>query len=260
MAGSGNANAERSVAAGAAQNAGAAARESNHRIIAGTNDGPIVHQEMVGDVFEADERLRYCRWRWARRCGCRWWRSTETGTPPSAGDAAVSTGSMTPRYGEQCATFHAMSVPVLGRSSTIGAACDSSSSTSAGEISQYLARHFERRHHERERLLLAMLAFAEAGDGFRVARIHQKLESSDALECDDFSLAQRLDRVFDRAIELRAAHGAGVRLSMKAAVGGVLVLLAASGDTTQTRASSYWVGRKGYRRRSCSGGRSWCSW
>ena len=88
-------------------------------------------------------------------------------------------------------------------------------------------RHFERRHHQRKRLLLAMLALPQARHCLGIARIHQKLESSNAFERDDLALSQRLDRIFDGAVELRPAHRARVGLRVKAAVRRILVFLAA---------------------------------
>src|SRR5579872_555132 len=49
----GNANAQRCVAASTAQNSGASAREAHDRIITGANDRPVMHQEMIGNVFQA---------------------------------------------------------------------------------------------------------------------------------------------------------------------------------------------------------------
>jgi len=48
-----NANSEGGVTASATKDPGAAAGESHYRIIAGTNDRAIVHQEMIGNFFQA---------------------------------------------------------------------------------------------------------------------------------------------------------------------------------------------------------------
>ena len=90
-------------------------------------------------------------------------------------------------------------------------------------------RHGQRGHHHGERLFFAMLALAEAGDGVGIAGVDQKLESSDAFEGDDFPLPQGRGRVFDGAIQSRAADRAGVGLRVKAAVGRILIFLAARG-------------------------------
>src|SRR5579863_1574470 len=72
-----------------------------------------------------------------------------------------------------------------------------------------------------------MLALAEAGDGIGIAGVNQKLESSDAFERDDFSVAKGRGRVGDGAVELWATDWAGVGLSVEAAVGGIFVFFAA---------------------------------
>jgi hypothetical protein len=89
------------------------------------------------------------------------------------------------------------------------------------------SRHSKRRHHQRERLLFPMLALAQARYRIPVASIHQKLESSNPFQGDDFALQQRFDRIFDSAIEFRPAHRAGIRLRVKAAVGGILIFFPA---------------------------------
>src|SRR5450631_4785194 len=101
---------------------------------------------------------------------------------------------MTPRYGEQCATFPAMSVPDLG--------C--------------------------KRLLFAVLTFAQTGDCSRIAGVDQKLKSPDSFEGNDFTLAKSFHRIFEAAVQLRTAHGAGIRLRVKPAIRRILVLLAAT--------------------------------
>src|SRR5579872_7134567 len=46
-------NSKRCVSTGTAENSGAASREAHDGIVTGAHDGAIVHQKMVGDVFEA---------------------------------------------------------------------------------------------------------------------------------------------------------------------------------------------------------------
>src|SRR5215475_3595899 len=45
-------NAKRGISAGAAQDSCAAARQSHDGIIAGSDDRTVVHQEMIGDIFQ----------------------------------------------------------------------------------------------------------------------------------------------------------------------------------------------------------------
>ena len=95
------------------------------------------------------------------------------------------------------------------------------------------------RRHQRERLVLAVLARTQLGDGRRVVRAAGEVEAADALHRDDGSIEQRagggLDgvartRVLESAAarvrepHLRPAVRAGVGLGMEAAVGRVAVL------------------------------------
>ena len=98
----------------------------------------------------------------------------------------------------------------------------------------------ERREHQREGFLLALLAVAQAPDGLFIARIHKQLEAAQPLERQDLARTHGDRRLPQRpmlsgqhtpgrapAFELRAALGAGIRLRVKAPVRCVVVFAVA---------------------------------
>src|ERR1700757_5513147 len=50
-------NSQRRVSASTAQNSSASACEAHDRVVTGPHDGSIVHQEMIGNVFQASSRF-----------------------------------------------------------------------------------------------------------------------------------------------------------------------------------------------------------
>jgi len=91
-------------------------------------------------------------------------------------------------------------------------------------------RHRRRiREHHGEGLLLAVLAFAQARDGFGIACIAGEVIAAEALDGNDLA-AQQARQGFGDGVarhipqrELRTAYGTGIRLRMEAAVGRVVV-------------------------------------
>src|SRR5579872_1503201 len=89
-----------------------------------------------------------------------------------------------------------------------------------------LVRHIERRHHQREGLLFAMLALAQTRDSRGLTGIDQKLKAANAFEGDDLSSEQRGGSVGDCAVKFRSANGASIGLRVKTAIGGIFILFA----------------------------------
>src|ERR1700687_2763799 len=100
--------------------------------------------------------------------------------------------------------------------------------------------HFERWHHQRERFLLAMLALAKSRYGVGIASIGEKLESADTFQRNDLALQESFDRIFDRAVKLRPADGAGIGLRVEAAIRWVLVFLATRGTQRELPHRGVW--------------------
>ena len=86
------------------------------------------------------------------------------------------------------------------------------------------ARLGQRRHHHRERFFLAVLSLAQALDGFRVARVGQKLETADAFERENSPGGQRFGGLAQGRLQPWSARRARVRLRVEAAVARVGVL------------------------------------
>ena len=116
--------------------------------------------------------------------------------------------------------------------------------------------------HHRERLLVAVLARAQAPHGVVRRGVAREVEAAEALDRDDQAVAQRLrrrrrsdrrrrDRVppsAARSVEPRAARRAGVRLRVEAAIADVVVLALArrahrERAPSSSRARSYGTSR-----------------
>ncbi len=83
--------------------------------------------------------------------------------------------------------------------------------------------------HDREGLLLPVLACPEPGHRLLVRRIAGEVVAPEPLDRDHGAVPQQRDRLLERHGELRPAHGAGDRLGVEAAVGGIFVLASAVG-------------------------------
>ena len=66
----------------------------------------------------------------------------------------------------------------------------------AGQIAD-CARGIEIANHDRERLAIAVLAFAQAHDCGLVRRVHGEMKSADAFDGDDLAREQQVDGLFD---------------------------------------------------------------
>ena len=115
--------------------------------------------------------------------------------------------------------------PAGGGRSRSAARGSASSSSSASESSTS-ARAASIRRHQRERLVLAVLARPQGGHGLLVRRQAGQVVAAEALDGDDpprrAAASTRLAR--SRCEQRRPAVGAGVRLGVEAAVGRVVVL------------------------------------
>ena len=87
-----------------------------------------------------------------------------------------------------------------------------------------LARGLEIARHQRERLLLAVLARPQPRDRLLVAGQAREVVPADALDGDDAAVAQQRGDLVERVREPRSAGGAGVGLGVEAAVRRVGVL------------------------------------
>ena len=173
--------------------------------------------------------------------------------PRAAGGGAASTGSITPSSGEPGATAAATGAsgsprrehdrPLAGR-----AAAPRSRSPSIDQR----ARGREAGDHQRERLVLAVLAGAQRGHGALVVGAAGQVEAADSLHRDDQARRAALARppragpssrssarrpTVDEP-QRRPAVGAGVRLGVEAAIERILVLGAGSARTSRSRPSS----------------------
>ena len=72
-----------------------------------------------------------------------------------------------------------------------------------------------------------MLALAQTRDCGRLAGVDQKLKSANAFQRNDLAQAQRFRRIFDGSVEFWSAGGTRVGLGVEAAVGRILIFLAA---------------------------------
>jgi hypothetical protein len=95
--------------------------------------------------------------------------------------------------------------------------------------------------HQREWLRIAAFALTQVGDGGRVARVHQKLKSADALERDDLATSERGRGIGNGKIDIQAAVRAGDGLRMKPPVVRILILRAAGGAQRKARSHTAWL-------------------
>ncbi len=222
-----HANAQRRVTAGPAQDSGAAARQPHNRIVAGADDGAIVHQEMIGNVFQARRGFFV-----GNGDGL-------VAAVAAGGDqrkAALLHQQMMQRRVWQHDAEIRRAVGHVPRNVGAGAGLEENNRRGLRlerfelrrRNAAVLVGHRDGRHHEREWLFLAMLALAETRDRSRLTGVAQKLESANAFQGNDLALAQSGCGVGDGAAELWPADWARVGLGVEAAVGRVLVFLAAS--------------------------------
>ena len=220
---------KRRIAARAPQDSGASAGQAHHRIVTGAHDGPVVHQEMVGDVFQADGGFFIGD------------RDRLVAAVAAGGDqrepALLHQQMMQRRVRQHDAEIGRAMRNVPG---DVGAGLGLQQHDGRGLRFEQLALRRARfrsssRATSSDGIISAngfssrCLRWRRRATASRIAGIGQKLESSNAFERDDFSLQQRLDRIFDRAVELRAADRAGIGLGVKAAVRRILVFFAAGG-------------------------------
>ena len=90
--------------------------------------------------------------------------------------------------------------------------------------------------HDRERLVLAVLARAEPRDRLLVRRVAGEVVAAEPLDREDRAVPQQRDRLLERHREPRPADRAGDRLGVEAAVGGIFVLARGSRRTSGTPA------------------------
>ncbi len=89
--------------------------------------------------------------------------------------------------------------------------------------------------HERERLVLAVLAAAQQRDGLLVRRVAGEVIAAQALDREDLAVAEEADRRLEAHRQLGAAGRAGDRLGVEAPVAWVLVLPPAVGAHREAR-------------------------
>ena len=235
--------AARSRARGAAAEL-APADDPRDGVVHVARDRPVVDQEQVGDAAEARRAPRARRCRSARRRGCRWWPRRGSRARAAAGGAAACTAAS--RRGRVAGRDRRRRRRRAGRargSSTIGASGDGEQRAPPRPSTSHSARAaVEVGHHQREGLLLAALARAQAArppPSLRASTIRWKPPSP--LTATIRPSRSASPRAAQRVVaarpapaparvpqrELRAAGRAGVRLGVEAAVARVLVLGAA---------------------------------
>ena len=92
-----------------------------------------------------------------------------------------------------------------------------------------LDQHVRLGGHERERLVLTVLARAQARDGLLARRVAGEVVAAQALHREDLPGAQARHCFLERQGQTRSAHGTGDRLGVEAPVCGILVLTQAVG-------------------------------
>ncbi len=92
-----------------------------------------------------------------------------------------------------------------------------------------VAQLFRRRGHQRERLVVTVLARAQPRDGVFARRIAGEVVAAEPFHRDDRSVAQQGNGLLQRHRELRSAGGTGDRLGVEASIGRILVFPPAVG-------------------------------
>ena len=234
------------------QHRGRPAAVAHHRVVGARLDRPVVEQEQVGDLREPlAARPRRDR-RSARRRRCRSSSRASRRRRPAAGGGAASRAASRRARASPGATdvrHRRVRAPRgRARSAARGRAAapprrgfSSTSSRAAAEV----------RRHQRERLVLAVLARAQLGHRGLVVGPAGEVEAADALHRDDRPAEQRAGGRLERVARARVldveparvdephprpAVGAGVRLGVEAAVRRVLVLARGRPGTSRTPA------------------------
>ncbi len=170
----GHANSQRRIAASASQDSSAPSREPYDRVVAGAHDGPVVHQKMIGDVFQPSSRFFIGD-------GDRLVAAVAAGRDQRKRTFAHQ--QMMQRRIRQHDSEIWRAVRHIPRDVGAGLGTQQHNRCSLrfeqflfrGRDLAVLARHLERRHHQREWLLFAMLALAQAGHGGRLAGVDQRV-------------------------------------------------------------------------------------
>ncbi len=99
----------------------------------------------------------------------------------------------------------------------------------SGLVVAELPKQLGRVRHQRERLVLAQLARAQAGNRLLVRGIAGEVVAAEPLHGENRAAAQKLGCALDRQCHLWAADRTRDRLGMEASVSGILVLEPAVG-------------------------------
>ena len=199
------------VAAGAAEQHRAAAERPGHRVVGPDVDGPVVGQERVGDALQrlpglvvaVDDRL----------VG-----DVSAGQDDraghglrAAGGAAACTGSMTPSWRLPGAVAGATAVPGSARQQHDRAGRAGQQGRGRGvDLGQFRGRG-QVGGHDRERLVLAVLARAQRGHRLLAGGVGGQVVAAQALDGEDLAAAEEFGGRLERVLCCRRPGPAGGR-------------------------------------------------